>query len=476
MPSPPRMRTDWLPWLYGLAILPAIALLLLTLVSAVYQRHLLAGQTRRLELERLKWRARQHAEGLAVLRDFPAREFVDRDEAGPTTWIEDRETHLYWEQIRPREPQFLYLAVVNRAGEILLHTDPQQAEKSLIHGWYDQRLPEFGNEFTWSQQSPLAHGRPAYDVSVGLGEGEDNGERLHVGLDAIWLDAQVAALQRAALWRWGSILALVGVVDLSAGWALFALLSHCQHVNLTTAEQAQRRIRELGQIGAGLAHEVRNPLHALRINLHTLRRTLLGKSSLAPEQITETLNESDASIHRLDELMSDLLQYASPSEGPTVAVDLVQEVQATLRLLGEGLKRDQIVVRQSLPTETAPIAIDPARLRQSLLNLLTFAQHRAGRSGTIEVGVRRSGPRVELAVGDSGPAIGSEQRRNMFEPFQATAETGSGLGLALVQSLVEEAGGQVRCDGELNGNHQGMIRNCCRVWFPCAQRGEGGKL
>jgi signal transduction histidine kinase len=82
-------------------------------------------------------------------------------------------------------------------------------------------------------------------------------------------------------------------------------------------------------------------------------------------------------------------------------------------------------------------------LRQAVLNLLTFAKHKAGKQGTIEVEVKHNGRRAELAVADSGPALSAEQQTHVFEPFQSPAKTGSGLGLALVQIFAEEAGGQV---------------------------------
>src|SRR5207253_10481430 len=82
----------------------------------------------------------------------------------------------------------------------------------------------------------------------------------------------------------------------------------------------RERARELAQLGAGLAHEIRNPLHALRINLHTLRRALTGRSPLASEDVVATIRESDASIDRLDVLMRDLLQFSDPHRGEAVEV------------------------------------------------------------------------------------------------------------------------------------------------------------
>jgi signal transduction histidine kinase len=335
--------------------------------------------------------------------------------------------------------------------------------------WYDRRISEFGDDLTWSRRSQLASNRAAYDAAIELRSAR-NPVVLHAGLDAKWLDEKLATQQRSVVTHWAGVLALVAIVNSFVGWALLSIIHNHQRLQRLLTTQARKRARELAQIGAGLAHEIRNPLHALRINLHTLRRAMGGKSSLPPEQLVATIDESDDSIDRLDQLMRDMLMFSDPSPGQMAKVDLVHEVQATLRLLAEDFKRQQIAVRETLPASPAPISIDPTRLRQSLLNLLTFAQHRSGKSGTIEVAVATNGDGIELSVGDSGPAMAADQQKQMFEPFQATAETGSGLGLALVQTYVEEVGGKVSFDGS------GAAKSRCLVWFPLAESAIGGTL
>jgi signal transduction histidine kinase len=220
-------------------------------------------------------------------------------------------------------------------------------------------------------------------------------------------------------------------------------------------------LRRLRSLGSGLAHEVRNPLHALRINLHVLRRSFSSRSPLASDQLIATIEESESAIDRLDELMRDLLQYTDRSDGQPVKVDLLHEVRSTLNLLSESLEQEAINVRTQLPAAPAMISIDAVRLRQLLLNVLTMAQQRAGQEGTVEVAVEQANGGVELAIGDSGPQLSEDQRQRVFEPFQAPCETGSGLGLALVQVYVEEAGGRVAWD-------QGGAAGRCRLWFPLA--------
>jgi signal transduction histidine kinase len=222
--------------------------------------------------------------------------------------------------------------------------------------------------------------------------------------------------------------------------------------------------QNLAKLGAGLAHEIRNPLHALRINLHVLRRAFRGHSTLSEDQLDATIRESNSAIDRLELLMRDLLQLSDSSEGNVSKVSIMHEVQAALDLLAEDLRRDQISIHCRPTADNISIAMDPGRLRQSLLSLLTFAQKRAGKGGSIEVGVARHGHGVEIKICDSGPALTAEQSEHLFEPFQAPVESGTGLGLALAQLNVECAGGCTSWDSAAAGS------GCCRVWFPIAAK------
>ena len=172
---------------------------------------------------------------------------------------------------------------------------------------------------------------------------------------------------------------------------------------------------------------------------------LQQKSQREVEDLHLVLRARNGDGSALDALMRDLLQFADPSAGEVAKVDVVHELRTALQLLAEDMGRARIEVRSQLPPEPAPVSIDPVRLRQSLLNVLTFAQHRAGKSGTIHVQVERSGRGVEIAVADSGPQLPEDQRKRLFQPFQGSARKGgTGLGLAIAHELVVAHGGAIR--------------------------------
>ncbi len=211
-------------------------------------------------------------------------------------------------------------------------------------------------------------------------------------------------------------------------------------------QQIRERAHELSLLGSGLAHEVRNPLHALRLNLHIVRRAMTNRGSLAPEELLETIHHSDAAIERIEAVLRDLVQFVEPTVGRVVGIDLVGEVQAALSLLASDRKCDAIKVDISQCSQSAEIQVDAGRLRQAMLSLLSFVQFRAGKQGKIEIESSLSGEQIELSIAHRALPLSSDLVERLFEPFQfqAPLRSGTGLELALARLNIEAAGGSVR--------------------------------
>lgn len=457
-----KFRHDWTPWAFAVVCAPLVLLGVELFRGALTEWEAVGNQIMTSEIRQLQSGAQRRAAMLEVL--------LQAHLAGEAPWTAVRGEpwfQSHWSAAQPQRSPVLYCAIVDDAGRVIIHTDPAKIGQRLEHSWYERRVAA-APQVVWSKESLLAGNRPSFDASLPLHAGGLRLGDYHEGLDSAWLDAQIAGQRRGVAGRWFWVIVVMLSIDGAAVIALVSLARRQRELARAVQSGAARRTRELAQVGSGLAHEIRNPLHALRINLHTLRRALARRSPLSEEQLLETIKESDGAIDRLDGLVRDLLQFADRKPGQVAEVDLAHEVQATLKLLQEDLRREQITVAADLIGEPAPIVMDATRLRQALLNLLTLAQHRAGRQGTIMVRVARREGVVEVVVADSGPPLSEEQRAHLFEPFQAPAETGSGLGLALVQAFVEEAGGQASWEGGATAAGQ------CRLSFPLAGSGQKG--
>jgi signal transduction histidine kinase len=266
-------------------------------------------------------------------------------------------------------------------------------------------------------------------------------------------------------WIMGLLAAAIG----GAVVGLVLLTRDLADMQRRLANEIQERSRQLAQIGMGLAHEIRNPLHTLRINLHTLKRSL-SRTPLNENELNDMMRESDAEIDHVDALVRDFVQYTVPQGGERVDIDLAREIQATVNLLGEESRRKEVEVNTKTAERPVVVHMEPARLRQIALNLLTFAQNSAGPRGVVQIDVGEREGRAHLTIADSGPALSGTELARLFEPFQGANHLPAGLGLALVQRFVEEAGGKI------DRRRQTAVGGCFCVSLPLANHHSQGTL
>ncbi len=209
--------------------------------------------------------------------------------------------------------------------------------------------------------------------------------------------------------------------------------------------QAQARLAALGQMAAGLAHEVRNPLSAIKGAAQLLGEPTAGH--VTDEATTEFLGIILEEVDRLERVVCSVLDYARPSQGDPGLIDVNAVVDQTLRLLASDREGGCEYATQfdgHLPSVRA----DAEQLRQVLLNLIRNAAQAMGGRGTIHITTRTrraeaADRSVEIAVTDGGPGITPEVRAHLFVPFFTTRAQGTGLGLAISERIVQEMGGRI---------------------------------
>lgn len=206
------------------------------------------------------------------------------------------------------------------------------------------------------------------------------------------------------------------------------------------------RLAVLGQMAAGLAHEIRNPLGAIKGAAQLLADPVDGAEDAPPAQ-QEFLGIILEEVDRLDTVVSSVLDLARQSpEGPT-PVDVNGAVRRALQVMGAEWNDAALEVNSHLGEGAPRAVIDGDQLRQVLLNLLQNAAQAMKGQGTITVRTRarRRGEQtwVAISVEDEGPGISRAARQNIFLPFFTTKEKGTGLGLAICQRIVQGAGGRI---------------------------------
>jgi signal transduction histidine kinase len=194
-------------------------------------------------------------------------------------------------------------------------------------------------------------------------------------------------------------------------------------------------------MAAHIAHEVRNPLASIGLNAELLGDEIVERGEEARRLVTSIIGEVD----RLTEITETYLRFARLPR-PKLDRENIGAIVASVVDQSRGeLAQDGVAVSVDLAPGLPDIDADEAQLRQALINLIRNA--REAMSGTqtrrLEIAVRAVGDRVAISIHDSGPGIGAANMGKIFDPFFSTKERGTGLGLALVQEIVVDHGGQI---------------------------------
>jgi signal transduction histidine kinase len=206
------------------------------------------------------------------------------------------------------------------------------------------------------------------------------------------------------------------------------------------------RLASLGQLAAGLAHEIKNPLAGIHGVLELLR------DDSSDESQSKLYDEMLAELDRVNGTIHSLLGFARPAPANRVPTNIEQLVDATVKLLRPGLTKKSIRLEISIAPDLREFPVDPDQIRQVLVNLISNAADAIDRNGTITVRATEfpNGNGVIIAVEDDGSGISEDGLARIFEPFHTTKFSGTGLGLAVARSLVDKHGGRIEVESELD--------------------------
>lgn len=255
-----------------------------------------------------------------------------------------------------------------------------------------------------------------------------------------------------------SVFALVALL-LMLGLALVAVVYQdliaplrMRLVESEALAQRREKLASLGMLAAGVAHEIRNPLTALKTAL------FIQQKKLSPTSPGYTEGEViQREVVRLERIVTEFLQFARPAKPEPSLIPAAQPLAEVQSLLAPALARSGIeIVRED--AEPMNIQVDPAQIKQVMINLVQNAADSIGRNGKITLRIRRdrqhlTETEVEVAVlevVDTGKGIAPEIEKRLFDPFFTTKEHGTGLGLSIAARMVEINGGQLRYQTQLN--------------------------
>lgn len=227
----------------------------------------------------------------------------------------------------------------------------------------------------------------------------------------------------------------------------------------SSLEQVKRaeRLSAVGQLAAGLAHEVRNPLASIEGAIDILEKDSSSDRRAEFHAIIKM------ECQRLARLLTNLLDFARPRAPQVESVRVDSLIDSVLALTSHTAEKASIVLRKNLAPGLPPVQCDPEQLKQVILNLTLNAIQAMPGGGEITLSAQRDEERIVLEVADQGAGIPEEELDRIFDPFYTTKQTGTGLGLSVAYQIAEQHHGTITVRRNPN---KGMTFS---IWLPLVQ-------
>ncbi len=206
------------------------------------------------------------------------------------------------------------------------------------------------------------------------------------------------------------------------------------------------KLASLGRLATGVAHEIRNPLNAMKMAAEVLRRKRVG--SRESDELVKLIYQE---ISHLEDFVANFLSYARQPPPRLTKMDVSQFVEDILQTTGPRIAEGGVNLEKRLDPDLPAVMIDPFQMERAVMNIISNALEAMPGGGRLTVSTSlsvaledgRNGRQVEIQVADSGAGVSRESLRNIFDPFFTTKDQGTGLGLSLTRGIVEAHGGSI---------------------------------
>jgi len=239
----------------------------------------------------------------------------------------------------------------------------------------------------------------------------------------IWLGVTTSQLRNAKGEKIGFILVFSDLTDIKT---------------LQEQMELKKRLTQLGEISAGIAHELRNPMSVI-----AGYAKLLSKKVGASDETT--VNAILKEIENIDKIISEFLSFAKPTDLNRTSVDLDRLVEETVTATMGNNERIRVLIKAEKPLS---IMADEILLRQALTNLFINAVDAMPEGGNLNIELKDFHDKVGINIKDTGHGIPEDIRQKIFFPFYTTKQKGTGLGLAIVQKIIVSHGGSIEVDSK----------------------------
>ncbi|HQJ08541.1 MAG TPA: ATP-binding protein [Deltaproteobacteria bacterium] len=205
-----------------------------------------------------------------------------------------------------------------------------------------------------------------------------------------------------------------------------------------------QKLAAIGQLSAGIAHEVRNPLSSIKMSLQILEKRMQPEGN-----DLKRFKIAQREVDHLEKLVSDVLIYAKPLDPHKEPSDMRAVVEGALAMVEKSLKDKNIEVHKRFPEDLRSIPVDQAMLRQALINLFQNASDAMEPGGQLTISLKDMKHLITIEIEDNGCGIAEDDLPHLFNPFFTRKSYGTGLGLTQVKKIVDQHGGEIEVTSKM---------------------------
>ncbi len=388
---------------------------------------------------------------LAQLRKIGYIALQRKDGNGTVIIALDREGMIYWglrvavrkaiEKLGEGQKQGLvYMVIMNKKGQIL-GTSGRQPEK-----WRTTDMPInelLAGDRKMESRKVLYLKKNILDMAAPLYINGRVSGVIRIGLDKESTDEILAENRRNLI----SFMIFVVLITIFSMWFLY----HNQNRHLASVVEIERRLEKaerlsaLGQLAAGVAHEIRNPLNAISMASQRLKRDFIPADEEKGREFQLLSGVIRDEIRRLNGIIEEFLSFSKSRRLELRHYPVTEVLQKIVNLIQEEAKARGITIRTVGFESPAILSMDMDKLQQALLNFVKNAMESIDGAGVVTMAVKRlDRDIIVISIADTGCGISTEEVERIFNPEYTTKEKGLGLGLALAHEIIRGHGGEIR--------------------------------
>ncbi|MFP4057452.1 MAG: two-component system sensor histidine kinase NtrB [Candidatus Brocadiia bacterium] len=349
------------------------------------------------------------------------------------------------ERVAVADDAVAYIQLTDREGNVLRSTSAApQWERVAIRPDLPPAAPDIAApELVRRLETAGGDVSPAYVVDLSL-SAQTRGHML-VGMSAQALDEQLRQFQEPV--RLSALQIAIICVAILAGFSAYIVYLSERTRGLHAQLQEESRLAYVGTLAASIAHEVRNPLSSVKMNVQMMENRLRQlPDDQQAQYFHNKIRRIQGEVDRLEDSVSHFLAFARPAPLRTERLRLSDVVDDSLELLQPQAQSKGVQLVRRYARDLPRVDVDPNQFGHVVQNLVLNAIQALDRGGTVTVATARGDGCVQLTVADDGPGIPEETQEKIFDVFFTTREGGTGLGLNIVSRIVDEHRGTLVVD------------------------------